>query len=224
MYKIGIGVTTTPKRVNTIKDYLLGEHDDISFVIHNDTEGIGVSRSRNNLIKEFYDDGCEYIFLFDDDCYPVRKGWYKHFIESSLRNDIQHFVIHDVFNSPKITIINDVMYLKGHLGCFNMLSREVIEKIGYFNTSYNKYGWEDVAYCFRSKLAGMLGKNDIDEMPSPLKGNFYIHSEDVYHNNPEKNMSDDEKHTFIEENRGIFNNEIELAKEGKIYYPFENDI
>ena len=64
MSNIGIGVVTCGIReLHPIKDS----------VVFTDTDRRGSAYSKNELINKFYEEGKEYIFLFDDDCYPVLK-------------------------------------------------------------------------------------------------------------------------------------------------------
>lgn len=75
--KIGVGVITTGKRA--LQNYQLAE--DTLFIVHEDKDKKGASHGRNTLMKQFYDAGCDYWFIFDDDCYPTRQGWEKYFAE-----------------------------------------------------------------------------------------------------------------------------------------------
>lgn len=70
--KIGVGVITVGKR--PLKDYLVTDPN-ATFVVQYDRERKGVAYARNELMKKFYDEGYDYWFIFDDDCYPVVQGW-----------------------------------------------------------------------------------------------------------------------------------------------------
>ena len=67
MAKIGVGVITTGKR--TLHNYLIDKQT--LFKVHLDSDKKGASHGRNHLMKYFYDEGCDYWFIFDDDCYPT---------------------------------------------------------------------------------------------------------------------------------------------------------
>lgn len=80
--KIGVGVITVGKR--PLKDYLVTDPN-ATFVVQYDRERKGVAYARNELMKKFYDEGYDYWFIFDDDCYPVVPGWGNIFCKTGKR-------------------------------------------------------------------------------------------------------------------------------------------
>lgn len=73
MYKFGIAVISTMDR--EIQNYMEHTTHPTMFKLIPDVNRRGVAPTRNRAIKALYDAGCEYIVLFDDDCYPIRDGW-----------------------------------------------------------------------------------------------------------------------------------------------------
>jgi hypothetical protein len=76
--KIGIGYTTYKRdallqecldnlRLYTTSDYKLHIARD------SDEDRRGIALRKNECLHHLQD--CDYIFLFDDDCYPKKKGW-----------------------------------------------------------------------------------------------------------------------------------------------------
>ena len=83
-FSIGIGVTTTPNRKEYVDRWLL-EFEKVKpknyhLHIHEDVHYRGVAYSKNQNLKTLQD--CDYIFLFDDDCFPIRQNWTDYFINS----------------------------------------------------------------------------------------------------------------------------------------------
>ena len=117
------------------------------------------------------------------------------------------------------------MSLKGELahwhailGCFSYQDRLVMEKVGYYNTAYTRYGSEDVARNWRVQKSGLGGSSDAREgHAAPFRAAAYILSEDAYHMNPTPNLSKEEKLHYIKLNEPIFSEEIHS---GKLYYPY----
>ena len=72
--KIGVGVITMG--VRALKSYRT--QPDTYFHVHVDTDKKGVSHARNTCLKHLYDEGCDYMFVFDDDGDPVMDGWEKY--------------------------------------------------------------------------------------------------------------------------------------------------
>lgn len=215
MSKIGIGITTTKNR-NINNNFFKYITQNIQFYINVDNKMEGVSKGRNNCIKNLYENGCDYIFLFDDDCYPIMYGWEQYFIDSFIKSNIHHFTLCNSFGSQLISADPNIIYWDGGLGCFRFMTRELIEKVGYFNTKYDRYGFEDAGYNNRCIRSGICGTGN--GYPSPVITNAYIYSEDVYHQNPNVNIVMEDKLKYIERNHPIYTEEI---NSNQIYYPYE---
>lgn len=216
MYKVGIGITTTPNRRLHPNVYKYAAENSM-VVVNNDTEGMGVSRSRNLCIKALYDAGCDFIFLFDDDCYPMHPGWENYFINAHIKSGIHHFCIPEAFKAQQLSSDGEISYFNSAIGCFRFMSRRLVEEVGYFNTAYNRYGFEDAGYNIRAKKSGLYGEIG-QAYPTPSKSVSYIFSEDVYALNPTPNLSMEKKMEFIAENRPKYSEEISGTQ---IYYPYE---
>jgi glycosyltransferase involved in cell wall biosynthesis len=99
--RIGIGITTRNRNellrrcVDSILLHTLSPHtlvivDDASqepvveprakVIRHSQRKGIACSK--NDCLRALRD--CDHIFLFDDDCWPIREGWETQYIEASL--------------------------------------------------------------------------------------------------------------------------------------------
>ena len=83
-FKIGIGVTTTPNRKEYVERWLeyfeKFKPTNYHLHIHEDVNYKGVAYSKNQNLYTLRD--CDYIFLFDDDCYPIKDKWTDFFINS----------------------------------------------------------------------------------------------------------------------------------------------
>ena len=150
--KIGIGVTTTPNRKGYVDKWLecfnkvkpKGYH----LHIHDDVHYKGVAYSKNQNLKTLK--GCEHIFLFDDDCYPIKNGWAEYFIES-LEN-------HLLYLQPNHNIYAKRGNLEMYRDCggvFMYLNKRTFDKVGYFNSEYGQYGFEHAGYSNRIHKAGL---------------------------------------------------------------------
>lgn len=211
--KIGVGVITMG--VRALKSYRT--QPDTYFHVHVDTDKKGVSHARNTCLKHLYDEGCDYMFVFDDDCYPVMDGWEKYFVKQAQKHDMQFFILPEAFKDPLLNIRGEVGFWGGGLCQFALYSRRCIEEVGYYNTAYDRYGYEDAGYMHRVWNSGINGPLT-DGHPSPIRVLAYIHSEDVYGENPQSNISQEDKQKYIEQNYPIYQAEI---KSGKIYYSYE---
>jgi len=195
-YKIGIGVTTTPNRSEYIdtwrknfekvkpKQYHLHIHEDVSYK--------GVAYSKNQNLKTLKD--CDYIFLFDDDCYPVKEGWAEYFINS---NEQHLLFLNDTHKVLART--GNVEHYNDCGGVFMFLTSEVLSKVGAFDESYGKYAFEHVDYSNR-----ILGKKN--NYPMLKDTNKYLKALD-YEGYNKSSISEKDKEYWIKKNWNKYFNE-----------------
>lgn len=214
MPKHGIGVITTLDR--QLHPNLLHKIDQSTvFSIQVDSERSGISRTRNRALKELYDAGCDYITLFDDDCYPIARGW-QTFLEDTQDKTGVH-----VLTFPKDGYSyhreGALEYVHWGIGAFTFMTRTAVETVGYFNTAYDTYGHEDVAWLARARASGITGSHSHDTSPVGIRD--YIYSIDCDKNEQPRSSSltQDEKNAYIEKNRAVFDKEI---ADGVIFYPY----
>lgn len=217
--KHGIGIITTGKR--TLQpSYINLLSMPTAFYVHVDYLRQGPGHSRNECIKHLYDAGCDYITLFDDDCYPIKGDWQDFLLGSMEKHHIECLTYTYPFLPP--------LYTQGDLvvsgpninaGVFFTISRRVVETVGYFNPRYKKYGWEEHAYFTRVRRSGINPVSDGDVSISGI--GQYIHPEDYFptaEHDHYANNTQQIKDRFVLENKKIFDEE--LASD-KLYYPYE---
>lgn len=209
--KIGVGVITMG--VRALKDYKT--HPDTYFYVHVDKERKGVSHARNACLKHLIDEGCDYMFVYDDDCHPTIGGWEKYFVDQHKTSGLHFFILPEAFKDNLLSIEGEIGRWSGGLCQFAFYTKELIEKVGFYNEAYDRYGYEDAGYMHRVWHSGINPK--ASGHPSPFRVLAYIHSEDVYGENPESNISLEDKQLYIKKNYPIYQEEI---NSGKIYYPF----
>lgn len=212
--KVGVGVITMG--VRPLQDYKLA--DGSLFRLHTDTERKGPSHARNQVLKALLDDGCDMLFVFDDDCYPTRQGWEAYFIQQHLKTGIHFFGLPDIFNAGMNGADGEVIYWNGVLVQFAMYTRKLLIDVGFYNTRYARYGHEDTGYTFRALRSGLAGNKT--GFPSPIRTMGFIHSQDVYGEASLQNLTLEEKGAYIEINQPILDEELSGEQ---IYYPFNQD-
>ena len=152
MTRIGIGITTTPSRPAHLELCLsqMNKHmpkDAMLFVAH-DTNKMGVAHQKNKCLEALK--GCDYVFLFDDDCFPIEDGWADAYISEYIRTGNHHFL--KINEMPTIEIkgvIDGITSWTNCAGCMMFLTRSAIQTIGTFNEDFGVYGFEHADYTNR---------------------------------------------------------------------------
>ena len=131
----------------------------------------GQSKVWNAGIKKALKWGFDYVLLLDDDTEILDKNWLSELIEVGESDkdigilgckliypngDIQH--LGGYIRGWKITKeLNDrknVFEVDHVMGCFILIKREVINKVGLVDEIYNPYLLEETDYCLRTQNKG----------------------------------------------------------------------
>jgi hypothetical protein len=208
--RIGIGVTTTPNRSEYIdtwrKNFEKVKPTSYHLHIHEDVSYKGVAYSKNQNLKTLAD--CDYIFLFDDDCYPIKEGWAEYFINSN-----EHHLLFLNHNHKVLACTGNVEHYNDCGGVFMFITSEVLNKVGYINSAYGRYGFEHAGYSNRIYKAG-LTRSPYQQLVNTKE---YLYAMD-YNIEHKSSIPEYKKAKLIEENRKVFINELQSPK---IFYNFE---
>jgi glycosyltransferase involved in cell wall biosynthesis len=173
--KIGLGITTfnrfsqLMRLYNTIPYKNCGEfgidelvivndgdrcvgHDLISGCGHRwiDSDHVGVGKAKNKALQHLLDQGCDHIFLIEDDIYIKDASVFQKYIEASKGTGIQHFNFsqHGIMNktfdglstpNPRMIVkYGDIQVpLYPHcVGAFSYFSRKCLETVGLMDEEY----------------------------------------------------------------------------------------
>lgn len=150
----GIGVITTGDRQLSETYGTLTDRESIVHVVF-DVSRRGPGWARNQAIHTLYDAKCEYIALFDDDCYPIRPDWQTYVVDGMTRHGIHALTLRNHKNSMVIDKRYDRLISDSRgpgvvtVGSFICLTRHAVETIGYFDSRFEGYGYEDAHYLYR---------------------------------------------------------------------------
>ena len=176
--KIGIAVTTTSARPHH-KDHWQNIYlftslcEGMNVVFVNDLDG--VAKAKNECLRKLKD--CDYIFLFDDDCFPIKEGWANFFIDAHNKTGVHHFsYLHNYLHIRKVqTDNNGLSVYNNSAGCMMFLTKDILDRVGAFNESFGKYGYEHVEYSVRCKMSGLAPHHNI----CPDNASDYIYAMDL---------------------------------------------
>lgn len=123
----------------------------------NDYQRKGVAGNKNQCLKALAD--CDYIVLFDDDCYPIKDGWLNFLIDAHKQTGIHHFNLLDSnlhYELGRRSVGDFTVIECGNSGGVMMfITNEVVKKVGAFNKGYGLYGFEHCSYSKRVELSGL---------------------------------------------------------------------
>lgn len=172
-YKIGIGITTFNRNaqiVDTLKRIRQLTPDDVKLVVVDDgskrpvpeadfrfSKNQGAPIAKNKCLELLED--CDHIFLFDDDTYPIAKGWEQAYINAGINHLNYSF-------KYSYEIVNGVRHLADPNGCMMYFHNEVLKTVGGFDTGFLKYGYWHGAYSNRVYNAGLIPHPFIDIVDS----------------------------------------------------------
>jgi GT2 family glycosyltransferase len=187
---VGIGITTynrpfvvdTVAKIKQFTPYAkIVVVDDCSHVINRPSgvtyirlgENVGVAKAKNKCLEMLED--CDYIFLFDDDTYPITEGWDQAYIKASQDSRQGHlcFTFPKLYNG--ISNGNDYagiyrglsVYKKG-CGCMIMVTKEALQRVGGMSAKYKRYGCEHLGWSYRMANAG-VNKYAFVDVPNSLE-------------------------------------------------------
>jgi hypothetical protein len=199
--KIGIGITTTPNRKDYFEKCILNVHhfsNKISELFtFEDKEFKGVAYAKNTCLNALKNN--DYIFLFDDDCWPYKVGWEEYFIDCMTPNN--HLLFLSAIHQPKQWTRNYKCVSYRECGGVMMAyTKKVVDKVGYMSSEYRKHGFEHAGYSQRIFNAGL------NESPyiSPTNASDYIYSMDYSEENVKSSLSKEIKIKNYQYNLSLF--------------------
>jgi GT2 family glycosyltransferase len=212
MYKIGIGVTTY-KRKALLQECLDNIHKfterPFKLYVAEDTDADrkGIALRKNECLFHLQD--CDYIFLFDDDCFPIKSGWEKFFIEASNHTNYHHFnyLKSDIHLEKNFHFQGDYTIQSYHRcgGVFLFLTKEVLQKVGGFYDKYEFHGFEHLGYTLRIMMSGLIPEMYL----CPSGADEYLFAYDYEVKDFQSTIPNDLKHEMNEKNKFLLEKDCE---------------
>lgn len=136
----------------------------------------GVTAGKNYCLTKLK--GCDYVFLFDDDCFPRRVGWEDCFITASAasHDNVMMYTRQGALRTHKVErYAGQVNYFNIGAGCCMFITRKALDVLGGYNPEYSFYGHEHNGYCFRAHRSGL----NAHPFVSPVNASEFIYSLDI---------------------------------------------
>ena len=109
---------------------------------------LGIARSKNKCIELLKD--YDRIFLFDDDCFPIKDKWWE------VYQGEHHFVHAHHIPQYVNRYVGKNAWWNGCLGCCMMIDQTVLKECGGMDTRFGLYGFEHVEYSQRIYRSGLI--------------------------------------------------------------------
>jgi GT2 family glycosyltransferase len=145
---------------------LKGSYPESHNIVHSENKGVGISK--NEAMQYLLDQGCEHIFLIEDDIIIKDKNVFQKYIDTATESGIWHlmFGYHGPANknkkdkspNPRMTIdySNHQVVLNTHcVGAFCYYHKGVLNNIGLMDETFLN-AWEHVEHSYRICKAGLL--------------------------------------------------------------------
>lgn len=219
--RVGIGITTY-KRKDLLKKCLehFEKYSTLPYRLYvaedTDEDRKGIALRKNECLYHLQD--CEYIFLFDDDCYPIKEGWEDFFINAHKESGYHHFCyLTKNLHMEKNYYFCGEYTIKSYSQCggvFMFLTREVLKKVGGLYDGYKFYGFEHIGYSWRIFNAKL-----IPEMYLCVEGTEnYLFAHDYQVDEFQSTIDKETKLALSEENKYILETDTK-----EIYRPIKTD-
>lgn len=180
-------------------------------------QSCGIVASKNASLAALVDAGCEHIFLWDDDAWPIADNWHLPYIESPEPHLAYQFL--DLAGPRKI---NDMTVLyrddkhiayTGQRGVMLYYHRSAIDKVGGFDPVYGRGMYEHPDLALRIHNAGLSTWAFADVVGSEK----LIHSMDEYEEG-NRSIPRPDREALVKRNVCIFNHRRDTGYIG--YAPY----
>lgn len=229
---IGIGITTHNRQALFNKSYeeikrlapkgaTIVIVDDASsipnpYATYRFNQNVGIARAKNKCFELLYLQGCEHLFLFDDDTYPLKENWFVPYVNSKephLNYIFQDFATgRKISDSYKVYQDNEIVAYSHPRGCMMYYHRSVLDAVGGMDPIFGKWGYEHPDLSNRIYNAGLTSFRFMDVVNS--KGLFY--SDDEHQENRNTSVTSSVRSEAIQLNKSIYESRLD----SKQFVPF----
>ncbi|EPF3218155.1 glycosyltransferase family 2 protein [Enterobacter hormaechei] len=195
--------------------------DNVNLVRHD--QSLGIVASKNASLTALMDAGCEHIFLWDDDAWPIADNWHIPYIESPEPHLAYQFL--DLAGPRKI---NDMTVLyrddkhvayTGQRGVMLYYHRRAIEKVGGFDPVYGRGMYEHPDLALRIYNAGLSTWAFADVVGSEK----LIHSMDEYEEGS-RSIPRTDREALVKRNVAIYNERRDSGYAGYAPYRKQHNV
>jgi glycosyltransferase involved in cell wall biosynthesis len=162
---------------------------------------VGIAAAKNKCFELL--DNCDYIFLFDDDCYPIVEDWHLPYINSGENHLMMIFdKLHNgkPNGNRKRTDLGNLSIYENPCGCMLFYTKKCLQLVGGMDTEYGKWGFEHADLSVRIFNAGLTKFKFVDVKNSLEL--FYSHD---YYISVERSVPANIRNEHIRQNQAKYN-------------------
>lgn len=161
---------------------------------------VGIPIAKNKCLELLGD--CDFYFLFEDDVFPKKKGWWMPYVTSGINH--LSFTFDKLKNgrpngNDLIKQEGDFNIYKNPCGCVLFFTKKTLKTVGGFDVRYQKYGYEHVDLSTRIHNAGLTPYKFMD-----VKNSLELFTSLDYEGTVQSSVKN--RKEYIEWNRAIFEN------------------
>ena len=185
-------------------------------LIRHDTP-LGIVASKNASLTALIDAGCEHLFLWDDDAWPIADDWHLPYIESPEPHLAYQFL--DLAGPSKLNdlavLYRDDLHVAytGQRGVMLYYHRSAVERVGGFDPVYGRGMYEHSDLALRIHNAGLTTWAYADVSGSEK----LIHSMDE-HEEVTRSVSRPDREALVTRNVKIHNERRDAGYTGYVEY------
>ena len=181
-------------------------------------KNVCISKAKNKSIELLYLAGCDHLFLFDDDTYPISYDWWKPYVQSKEPHLMYIFQTFknggstDPNSCRKLFENEEIVAYSKPRGCMLYFDRKCIDEVGGMHEGFGRWGWEHVDLSDRIYNAGLTSFSYMDVVGS----SSLIFSDDEHSNNANTTVRGDERKALVEANSRLYESRFGIRD----YEPF----
>lgn len=165
--RIGVGITThnRPDTFRQSYEQIVKHTPGARIVVVDDASDVpvdvatfrfdtvaGIAAAKNKCIELL--DGCEHLFLWDDDAWPLVDEWWVPYVDSPEPHLM--YLFKDAAGQPAVLYEDDThIAFSESRGVMMYVHRSCIDRIGGMNPAFGRWGWEHPDLSNRIFAAGL---------------------------------------------------------------------
>ncbi|MEB5920912.1 glycosyltransferase family 2 protein [Franconibacter daqui] len=184
---------------------------------------LGIVASKNASLEALMDAGCEHLFLWDDDAWPIADNWHQPYVDSPEPHLAYQFL--DLSGPRKLhdlsVLYRDEQHVAytGQRGVMLYYHRSAIEQVGGFDPVYGRGMYEHSDLALRIHNAGLTSWAYADVAGSDR----LIHSLDE-HEKVERSVSRPDRDELVRRNVKTHNERRDAGFTGYVEYRRQRDV